>query len=50
MKDWQKGILLEDLLEHEKIWTRYNEVCLSPFLEMKKNHIASAIDDDTYLC
>ena len=50
MKDWQKGILLEDLLEHEKIWTRYNEMCLSPFLQMKKNHIAAAIDDDTYLC
>ena len=50
MKPWQKGIHLEDLLEHEKIWTRYNEVCLSPFLEMKKNHIAAAIDDDTYLC
>ena len=50
MKDWQKGILLEDLLEHEKIWTRYNEACLSPFLQMKKNHIAAAIDDDTYLC
>ena len=50
MKDWQKGILLEDLLEHEKIWTRYNKMCLSPFLEMKKNHIAAAIDDDTYLC
>ena len=50
MKDWQKGILLEDLLEHEKNWTRYNAACLSPFLEMKKNHIAAAIDDDTYLC
>ena len=50
MKDWQKGIELDDLLEHEKNWARYNKACLSPFLEMKKNHIAAAIDDDTYLC
>ena len=39
MKDWQCGIELEDLLEHEKIWARYNEMCLSPFLEMKKHKI-----------
>ena len=46
MKDWQKGIELEDLLDQEKIWKCYNERCLSPFLEMKKNKIAAAIDAD----
>ena len=50
MKDWQKGIDLEDLLAQEKIWERYNERCLSPFLEMKKNKIAGAIDADNYVC
>ena len=50
MKDWQKGIELEDLLAQEKIWERYNKRCLSPFLEMKKNKIASAIDADNYIC
>ena len=50
MKDWQKGIELEDLLAQEKIWERYNERCLSPFLEMKKNKIAAAIDADNYVC
>ena len=50
MKDWQCGIELEDLLEHEKIWARYNEMCLSPFMEMKKHKIASAIQNNTYLC
>ena len=50
MKDWQKGIELEDLLTQEKIWEGYNERCLSPFLEMKKNKIAAAIDADNYVC
>ena len=50
MKDWQKGIELEDLLDQEKTWEGYNERCLSPFLEMKKNKIAAAIDADNYVC
>ena len=50
MKDWQKGIELEDLLAQEKNWERYNKRCLSPFLEMKKNKIAAAIDADNYVC
>ena len=48
MKDWQKGIELDELLKLEKTWEGYNERCLSPFLEMKKNKIAAAIDSDTY--
>ena len=48
MKDWQKGIELDELLKLEKTWERYNERCLSPFLEMKKNKIAAAIDAGTY--
>ena len=50
MKDWQKGIELDELLKLEKTWESYNERCLSPFLEMKKNKIASAIDADNYIC
>ena len=48
MKDWQKGIELDDLLKLEKTWEGYNERCLSPFLEMKKNKIAASIDAGTY--
>ena len=50
MKDWQKGIELDDLLDQEKTWVDYNKRCLSPFLEMKKNKIAAAIDVDDYVC
>jgi len=50
MKDWQCGIELDDLLEQEKIWERYNKVCLSPFLEQKKHRIASAIEREDYVC
>ena len=48
MKDWQKGIELDELLKLEKIWEGYNERCLSPFLEMKKNKIAAAMDINQY--
>lgn len=48
MKTWQKGIELEKLLELEKMWIGYNEKTLSPFLQMKKNSIASVIDAKMY--
>ena len=48
MKDWQKGIELDELLKLEKTWENFNKRCLSPFLEMKKNKIAAAIDIDQY--
>ena len=48
MKDWQKGIELDELLKLEKTWEGYNERCLSPFLEMKKNKIAAALDINQY--
>ena len=48
MKDWQKGIELDELLKLEKTWEGYNERCLSPFLEMKKNKIAAAMDESKY--
>ena len=48
MKDWQKGIELDELLKLEKTWDGFNERCLSPFLEMKKNKIANSIDLDEY--
>ena len=48
LKDWQKGIELDELLKLEKTWKGYNERCLSPFLEMKKNKIAAAMDINQY--
>ena len=48
MKDWQKGIELDKLLKLEETWLGYNECCLSPFLEMKKNKIAAAMDINQY--
>ena len=48
MKDWQKGIELDELLKLEKTWKGYNERCLSPFLEMKKNKIAAAMNEGKY--
>ena len=48
MKDWQKGIPLEILLKLEKPWEGFNERCLSPFLEMKKNKIAAAMYEGKY--
>ena len=48
MKDWQKGIPLEILLKLESTWEQYNERCLSPFLEMKKNKIAVALYEGKY--
>ena len=48
MKDWQKGIELDELFKLEKTWDGFNERCLSPFLEMKKNKIAAAMDIKQY--
>ena len=48
LKDWQKGIPLEILLKLEKPWEGYNERCLSPFLEMKKNKIAASMYEGKY--
>ena len=48
MKTWQRGIELETLLDMEKIWSTYNSQTASPFLEMKKNSIANAIDQNLY--
>ena len=48
MKAWQKGIQLDELLDMEKIWSTYNNQTSSPFLKMKKNSIASVIDQDLY--
>jgi len=48
MKDWQKGIELDELLKLEETWLGYNGRCLSPFLEMKKNKIAAAMYEGKY--
>ena len=50
MKDWQCGIELDDLLDQEKIWARYNKMCMYPFLEQKKHRISSAIEREDYVC
>ncbi len=49
MKDWQKGIELDELLKLEETWEGYNERCFSPFGEMKKHKIAAAIDANHYV-
>lgn len=48
MKEWQKGIEIDRLLEVESFYTKYNEYALSPFMEVKKNRIAIAIDSKEY--
>ena len=48
MKPWQRGIELDTLLGMEELWSSYNDRALSPFLKMKKNSIASAIDEGLY--
>ena len=47
MKDWQKGYLLEYLLELEDFYSRYNTHSCSPFSAMKKNTIASGLYGNT---
>ena len=48
MKDWQKGIELDELLKLEKTWEGYNKRVFSPFAEMKKHKIAAALDAGRY--
>lgn len=48
MKPWQKGYPLEDLLEIENFYSRYNQYSLSPFSEVKKHRIADALSKDTH--
>ena len=48
MKDWQKNIPLDTLLELEQLWEGYNQRTLSPFLEMKKHTIARTLSEGTY--
>ena len=47
MKDWQKGYLLEYLLELEDFYSRHNTHSCSPFSAMKKNTIASGLYGNT---
>ena len=46
MKDWQHGYELAYLKGIESRFKAYNEIVLSPFAEMKKNKIASLLDND----
>ena len=40
MKDWQNGYELDYLISLENDFKKYNDLCISPFLEMKKNRVA----------
>jgi hypothetical protein len=45
MKDWQKGYPLEDLVEIQDFsFKNFNKKVLNPFLVMKKNRVAEALD------
>jgi hypothetical protein len=41
MKTWQRGYPLEQLLAEVSKFERYNQFCLGPFIEVKKNDIAN---------
>ena len=47
MKDWQKGIDLDILLEYTKRFDHYNKFSCSPFSEMKKNNMAEHLSAGT---
>ena len=47
MKDWQKGYLLDYLLEIQDFYSTYNSYSCSPFSEMKKNTIAANLNNGT---
>ena len=40
MKDWQHGYELDYLIKIENDFKSFNDLCISPFLEMKKNRVA----------
>lgn len=47
MKEWQKGYPLEELIEiQDKTFANFNSKVLNPFLVMKKNRVADALDKD----
>ncbi len=47
MKDWQKGIQLDVLIDiQNNSFEEFNNNVLSPFYKMKKNRVAEAIDHD----
>jgi len=45
MKPWQKGYSLEKLLAEVPKFDRYNQYCLGPFIQVKKNNIANYLAD-----
>jgi hypothetical protein len=47
MKSWQKGYELDYLKSVEDQFKAHNDLCISPFLEMKKNRIADYLHNGT---
>lgn len=47
MKEWQRGIELDQLLELERHYEHYNSFASSPFAQYKKNTIAKDIAEGT---
>lgn len=43
MKQWQKGIDIDTLLDIEQFYSKYNDYALSPFTEVKRHRIADSI-------
>ena len=46
MKPWQHGHEISKLLEIEALFSEYNSLCISPFLEMKKNRVAEHLHNE----
>lgn len=49
MKPWQKGYELDYLKSVEGQFNAYNDLCISPFLQMKKNKVADHLHDGTLI-
>ena len=49
MKPWQKGYELDYLKSVEGQFKAYNDLCISPFLQMKKNKVADHLHDETLI-
>ena len=47
MKEWQKGFDLDYLKGLASKFEKYNSHTLGPFTQVKKNNIASMLDDGT---
>ena len=48
MKSWQHGISINRLKNYEHLFDAFNQSLISPFLQVSKNNIADAINQDSF--